>query len=70
MAPALVHRRRASNGEEKGTGDEHTEVLVEGATELVEHRRHPEALPEHAAQVLDMHDLGPLNKSVQVLLGR
>jgi hypothetical protein len=48
----------------------HTEVLVEGAGELVERRRHLEALLEDATLALDAHDLGPLDESVQVLLGR
>ena len=48
----------------------HTEVLVEGAGELVERRWHLEALLEDAALALDAHDLGPLDKPVQVFLGR
>jgi hypothetical protein len=53
-----------------GNADEHTQVLVEGACELVERRRHLEALFEDAALALDAHDLGPLHEPVQVLLGR
>ena len=48
----------------------HTEVLVEGAGELVERRWHLEALLEDAALALDAHDLGPLDEAVEVLLGR
>lgn len=48
----------------------YTEVLVEGAGELVERRGNLEALLEDAALALDAHDLGPLHEPVEVLLGR
>ena len=47
-----------------------TDVLVEGAGELVECLGHLEALLEDAALALDAHDLGPIDKPVEVLLGR
>ena len=47
----------------------YTEVLVQGTGKLVQRRRHLEALLEDTALALDAHDLGPLDKPVQVLLG-
>jgi len=47
----------------------YTKVLVEGTGNLIERWQHLEALPEDAVLPLDAHDLGPLDKPVQVLLG-
>jgi len=53
-----------------GRNEDRTKVLVEGTCELVERRGHLEALLEDAALALDAHDLGPLDETVEVLLGR
>ena len=47
----------------------YTKVLVEGTENLIERRQHLKVLHKDAALPLDAHDLGPLDKPVQVLLG-